>query len=404
MSKKSPNKQDARSSNRKASIICLLAGLTMLSVFPLDILLPSYSSMAAEFSKEPSDIASSISVFIAFFAVAQLIVGPLSDMWGRRTVILAGLTLTLFAVIGCALAKDYETFLICRSLQAVGCSIFVLSQALIQDFFSEAKRHVIRIYLVSFSGALISLSPLLGSLLQQVYDWPGSFYLSAIIAGCLIFLLLSYSPPTKAPCNLELLDAFGSYTTILRDGHFLSYWIMSGLAFSCHFTFIIVSPLIFIENLGIDNYIFSFILLAYGLAYISGGVIAKKLSWRVTMRSQITFGFSLILVSGLAMSLSVSLGAVSVATVLVPMIICTAGTTLVRPAAVSQGMRFFSNNAGAAGAAGATVVFAIGAVTSAFVSYWDAHLYAALACLFIGLSTIGFILNWLVARKEVADV
>lgn len=399
MTKNKTNKRDVHSENRKASIICLLAGLTMLSVFPLDILLPSYPSMAAAFSKEPSDIASSISVFIAFFAVAQLIVGPLSDMWGRRTVLLTGLTLTLFAVIGCALAKDYETFLIFRSLQALGSSVFVLSQALIQDFFSEAKRHVVRIYLVSFSGALISLSPLLGSRLQEIYDWPGSFYLSAIIAGCLIFLLLGYYPPRKAPCNRELLDAFGIYATIFRDGHFLSYWIMSGLAFSCHFTFIIVSPLIFLENFGIDNYTFSFILLAYGLAYIGGGVVAKKLSLRMTMRSQIAFGFSLIFVSGLAMSLSASLGAVSIVTVLVPMIICTAGTTLVRPAAVSQGMNFFSDKAGAAGAAGATVVFAIGAVTSASVSYWDANLYAALACLFIGSSTTGLILNRLVAQK-----
>jgi DHA1 family 2-module integral membrane pump EmrD-like MFS transporter len=374
-------------------ILCLLAGMTILSLFPLDVLLPAYSSMARHFSKTPADIAASISVFTGFFAVSQLVVGPLSDALGRRTLLLLGFTLVVLSTLGCAQAPTYETFLVCRALQAVGCSTFVLSQALIQDFFQEADRHRLRIYLVSFSGVLISLSPLIGTLLEAYYDWPASFYLSAALAFSLILLVIFCYPAENRGRREGFGAAFNSYRFIVKEKKFLLYWALSGFAFACHFSFIIVSPLIFVGDFNLDNYTYSLILLAYGLAYIGGGLLARYMATRLSVARQIAFGLALILFAGLALLGSVIAEVRSIATVLMPMIICTAGTTLVRPAATSQAMRLFADNAGAAGAAGATLVFLTGALSSALVSQWDSNLYAALALLFITLSGAGLMLN-----------
>jgi DHA1 family bicyclomycin/chloramphenicol resistance-like MFS transporter len=278
-------------------------------------------------------------------------------------------------------------------LQAVGCSTFVLSLALIQDFFQEGDRHRLRIYLTSFSGVLISLSPLIGTLLQAYYDWPASFYLSAALAFMLILLVIFYYPAENKSRHNGFRAAFSSYQFIVREKQFLLYWALSGFAFACHFSFIIVSPLIFVGDFKLDNYTYSLILLAYGLAYISGGFLARYIATRMTVARQIAFGLALILFAGLALLGSVVAGARSIATILAPMIICTAGTTLVRPAATSQAMRLFADNAGAAGAAGATLVFLTGALSSALVTQWTSNLYAALALLFITLGSAGLTLN-----------
>jgi DHA1 family bicyclomycin/chloramphenicol resistance-like MFS transporter len=367
--------------------------MTVLSLFPLDVLLPAYSSIARHFSKTPADIAASISVFTGVFAVSQLVVGPLSDAVGRRALLLLGFTLVVLSTLACAHTQTYEVFLVFRALQAVGCSTFVLSQALIQDFFQEADRHRLRIYLTSFSGVLISLSPLIGTLLQAYYDWPASFYLSAALALMLILLVIFYYPVENKSRHNGFCAAFSSYQFIVREKQFLLYWALSGFAFACHFSFIIVSPLIFVGDFKLDNYTYSLILLAYGLAYISGGFLARYIATRMTVARQIAFGLALILFAGLALLGSVVAGARSIATILAPMIICTAGTTLVRPAATSQAMRLFADNAGAAGAAGATLVFLTGALSSALVTQWTSNLYAALALLFITLGSAGLTLN-----------
>jgi len=380
--------------------LCLLTGLSVLSIFPLDVLLPSYPSMAQAFAKTPSDIAASLSTFVAFFAFSQLVVGPLSDLIGRQRVLLAGLVLIFFSVIGCATAKDYETFLAFRSLQAVGCSTLVLSQAIIQDAFEEAKRHGVRIYLVSTSGVLISLSPLLGTFIEEFQGWQGSFYICALIVLLLIPLTLTtYRADYKASLN-KPTNIYLNYRSMFMHRTFVSYWILAGLSFSCHFTFIIISPLIFLDDFKVGSYAYGFILLSYGAAYICGGLLAKLLSPRISGPNQINVGFTLILITGAAILAASQLNILSAGTLLGFMIICTTGTTLCRPVAASFAMRFFNTSAGTASAAGSTVVFTIAAIISAVVSYAAADLYVTLGWLFILSSGTGLVLNSLIDQTS----
>lgn len=390
----------ARTSQHQVLALCLLTGLSVLSIFPLDVLLPSYTSMAQAFAKTPPDIAASLSTFIGFFAFSQLVVGPLSDSVGRRRVLLAGLMLIFFSVIGCAVATDYETFLAFRSLQAIGCSTLVLSQAIIQDAFEEAKRHGIRIYLVSTGGVLISLSPLAGTFIEEFQGWQGSFYICAFIALLLMpLVLITYRAESKTSVTMPI-NLYLNYKTMFTHKTFMSYWTLAGLSFSCHFTFIIISPLIFLDDFKVGSYAYGFILLSYGVAYICGGILAKLLSPRISGSSQINLGFTLILVTGTAILAATQLNIVSAGTLLGFMIICTTGTTLCRPVAASLAMRFFNTNAGTASAAGSTVVFTIAAFISAMVSYAAADLYVTLAWLFILSSGTGLVLNRLIGQTS----
>jgi len=386
---------DSRYSKIKCSTMILLSGLSLLSVFPLDVLLPAYPALASEFDKSVAEIASSISFFILVFAVSQLIVGPLSDRFGRKIVLNTGLAVVLIAVLACALAKSFDEFFMYRLLQAAGCSTFVLSQALIQDLLREEDRQRARIFLVTTSGVFITSAPLLGAYIQDMFGWVGSFYLSAIITVYLMFQVSLTLKNSRMSSGFDLKSVFVSYGKIIKHKYFVMCWCMSGMAFSCHFSFVIISPVIFFEYLGLSSYQYSYVLLVYGVAYILGGVVASWLRCRINFNSQIVVGFILIMVAGLLLFGFLFFLDFTVVSLLAPMIICTAGTTICRPAAASKAMEYFNESVGAASSAGATIVFLIAAAVSATISLSNSNVLLFLAGGFVVLSLLGLMFSCL---------
>jgi len=193
-----------------------------------------------------------------------------------------------------------------------------------------------------------------------------------------------------------------SYRRVCSDAGFLGYWLIAAIAFTCHFSFIVISPLIFMEQLQLSAYEFSLTLLLYGVAYIFGGIVARALAGRIAAHTQIVVGLGLIFFSGLVMLLLSNRLGLSALTVLIPMIICTAGTTIVRPVATSKAMEVFPDNAGTSASAGNTLVFICGGLISALINLSGAHLQTTLALSFLVLSTVGVSFNALITRRQLS--
>lgn len=378
---------------KKVGATVLLMAMVMLGVFPVDVLLPSFPSLSQHFNTTTSEIALSISFFAIGISLSQLVIGPLSDMLGRKTLLLAGMSVSMAGALGCAWAANYEYFLLFRVIQAVGCGCFVLSQALVQDIFIGKERDRLRILMVTASGIFISISPLAGSLLQELMGWQGSFYIFIVIAA-LVFvkalLLLENLPINSTGPRISILRA---YRRICGDFSFVAYWLIAAIVFACHFSFIVISPLIFMEQLQLSSYEFSLTLLLYGAAYVIGGILAGVMNKRMEPATQIVIGLILIFVAGLVMLLLRNQFGLSVFTMLVPMIICTAGTTITRPAATSKAMELFPDNAGASASAGNTMIFISGGLISALINLCTNNLQVTLALSFIVLSGVGLLLN-----------
>lgn len=378
---------------QRRGAVSLLLAMVLLGVFPLDVLLPSFPALAEHFRSTPADIALSISLFAVGIAASQLLIGPLSDVIGRKGLLLAGITVSMLGAVGCILTTDYSHFILFRIIQALGCGCFVLSQALVQDLFEGEERDRLRILIVTATGIFISVSPLAGTFLQATLGWQGSFWvytaLSAIVLLKACFILENTRPTTTGVRP----NIFLPYRRVLCDFDFLSLWLISAFAFACHFSFIVISPLIFMDQLQLSAYDFSMILLVYGGAYIVGGSVAIVLGRYISPGHQIISGLSLILLSGLSMLYLSSHFALSAATVLVPMLVCTAGTTIVRPAATSKAMSLFPENAGTSASAGSTVIFICGGLISALISLSPANLQSTLGYSFIILSGVALVLN-----------
>ncbi|WP_323159758.1 MFS transporter [Pseudomonas fluorescens] len=393
------NRKSGMTTRQRRGAVSLLLALVLLGVFPLDVLLPSFPALAEHFRSTPADIALSISLFAVGIAFAQLLIGPLSDVIGRKGLLLAGMSVSMLGALGCVMTTDYSLFLMFRVVQALGCGCFVLSQALVQDLFEGQERDRLRILMVTAGGIFISISPLAGTFLQATLGWRGSFWVFIALSAAVLLkacLFLENTRPTTRGTRTNFLTA---YRQVLGDFDFVGYWLISAFAFACHFSFIVISPLIFMDRLQLSAYEFSLILLIYGAAYVAGGILASVLSRRITSGQQIVVGLSLILFAGVTMLYLSSSFSLAAATVLIPMLICTAGTTIARPAATSRAMSLFPDNAGTSASAGSTIIFICGGLISALISLSPTNLQSTLGYAFVLLSGVALTLNSRISRR-----
>ncbi len=389
-------------SAKKSSLILLLMTMTLLGVFPLDVVLPSFPALSEHFKTSASDIALSVSLFAIGLGLSVVLVGPLSDLWGRRNLLLIGISISAIGAMGCLLARDYTWFLVFRVVQAMGCGSFVLSQALIQDLFVGREQERIRIWMTTGGGVFISISPLLGTWLQIHLGWEGSFQVFIALAAIVWIkagVLLKDSPRSR---SVRPGRFFAAYWRLCSDPRFMGYWLISALAFACHFSFIVISPIIFMERLALTPYEFAWALLLYGVAYVIGGIIASALHRRLQSNTQIIIGLGLIALSGLVMLGLASQFGLTAAAVLIPMLICTAGTTIARPIANSRAMIIHLQDAGTASSVGGVMIFMCGGVISVVINLASADLTTTLAACFLILSAAGLAVNALITRSNLA--
>jgi predicted MFS family arabinose efflux permease len=375
---------------RQAGIITLLILMTSLGVFPLDVILPSFPALAEHFQTSTSRIAFSLSVFAIGFAISQIAIGPLSDRFGRRKLLIGGLGLAVSGAIGCTFAQDFQTFLAFRLIQAIGCGCFVLANAIIQNVFLGHQRRQLRILMVSISGIGISVSPLIGTLLQIVAGWTASFHVFAVlgfITICLAWVLIT-EDSSSLPINIGWRDRFRPCMTL----QFTGLSLLSAIAFASHFSFIVISPLLFLDMLGFSPMKFALSLLCYSLAYIGGGYAASRLSKVTSINFQMLAGLALILGSGTVIILMPETWQGSFTGILMPVIICTAGASILRPAATSEALDLTVQNAGTASSLLNTTVFVFGGVVSAFVSSASGQLLQTLGWTFVVLGVSGALL------------
>ena len=389
-------------SAKKTSLVLLLMTMTLLGVFPLDVVLPSFPALSDYFRTSASDIALSVSLFAIGLGLSVVMVGPLSDLWGRKTLLLTGIGISIVGAAGCLVSTEYSWFLVFRVIQAVGCGSFVLSQALIQDLFVGKEQERIRIWMTTAAGVFISISPLLGTWLQMHLGWEGSFYVFialAVIVWIKAGALLKETPRNPNPSTGHF---FSAYWRLCSDLRFMGYWLISALAFACHFSFIVMSPIIFMERLALTPYEFAWTLLLYGVAYVFGGIVASALHRRLPANSQIVIGLGLIALSGLVMLWLANQFGLTAAAVLIPMLICTAGTTIARPIANSKAMTLYPQDAGTSSSVGGVMIFLCGGVISVVINLASEDLTTALALCFLVLSATGLGLNALIMQRNLA--
>ncbi|SDJ47416.1 MFS transporter, DHA1 family, bicyclomycin/chloramphenicol resistance protein [Paraburkholderia steynii] len=353
---------------KKVLMLMLITGLVLLGAIPLDVILPSFPHLARHFHTNIQTVTYAISVFTISFALSQLLVGPLSDRIGIKKVIVGSLVIAIIGGWIATISTNYATFLFARIIQALGCSCFALTQAILQDEYKDGARVKMRIYATTSSGVFISCAPLMGSYLQETVGWQGSFwFFNAIAIVVLVLTVVSYREMT-ARSRRGAGFYLSTYSQMLRDRKFMGYWMITALAFSCHFAFIIASPLIFINGMHMSLRSYSLTLLTYGAAYVSGGLVATRLAKKTDTQVLLRVGTTIIGFAGILLIPGAIGLSQSPYSVLVPMLFAIVGTTMTVPAATTEAMSVFGKTAGTASSAGNLIRILVGGLISTIVS------------------------------------
>ena len=270
---------------RSIARLALLLGLiTAVGPFAIDIYLPALPTLGTSLGASPAAVQMSLTVFFMIVGVCQLFYGPISDVFGRKPPIYAGLVIFALGSVGCALAPSIEVLIGFRALQAFGaCAGMVIPRAIVRDLYTghEAARLMALLMLVMSVSPI--LAPLAGSLVISLWSWREVFAVLAVVAvACLVMTILQLpeTHPAERRMNKTLGTAFGSYGALLRDPVFTGLSVVSGFGLATYFVFIGSAPFVYIEHYGLTPTQFSLGFALNAASFFAMSQLTARLSAR----------------------------------------------------------------------------------------------------------------------------
>jgi DHA1 family bicyclomycin/chloramphenicol resistance-like MFS transporter len=279
--------------------LVLMAGLGALS---MNVFLPSLPGMAAYFDVDYAVIQLSVSLYLMMTAVLQLFMGPLSDRYGRRPVMLISTGLFALATLGAIYAPNVEVFLACRMAQAVVTSSLVLSRAIVRDMVGQAEAASLIGYVTMGMAVVPMIGPALGGLLDEAFGWRASFWVLFASATALLWLFWADLGETAPNRAAGFRAQFAEYPELLTARRFWGYVAAAACASGVFFAFLGGAPYLGSEVFGLSPATLGVYFGVPAVGYILGNFLSGRFSKRVGINRMILWG-SLITTLGMALSI-----------------------------------------------------------------------------------------------------
>lgn len=356
-----------------ALLAVLVVALTALGPLSTDFYLPALPAIARALDTDSAGVQLTLSVYLLGFGAGQLLVGPLSDRFGRRPVMLWGMLVFVLASVVCALADSITTLVVARLLQAFGaCAGPVLGRAVVRDIYGPAESARMLSHVSTATALAPLLAPLFGGWLTALWGWRATFVALTVYAVMLmlaVWLLLKETNRHPDPHAMRPARMWENYRTLLADPVYRSALLIGCGAFAALFAFISGSPFVFIEHFGMSPQQMG---LAFGLnvtGFMLGSTLSARLSRRIGPSRLIRKGVWLGAACGIALAVLALVGPQHVAAVMVPMWGVTASIGLILPNATALGLAGYPKMAGAAASLMGFVQMGLGAGAGMLVGH-----------------------------------
>lgn len=342
------------SSMPRASVaqVAVLAALASTGTLATNIFLPSLPRIGRALDVSTATVTSSITVFLAAFALGQLVVGPLSDRYGRYRPVLIGFIVFIAGSIWCALATDLPNLLVGRVVQAFGaCATSVLSRAIARDLFSgEALARALALIMIAMAAAP-GFSPLLGSALDHYFGWRSEFAFVAIFAAVAATAYATRFGETHHGIRTPLAPRAiaTTYLRLTQDRRFQIPATTVSLILGGLYAMFAATPRILIEDLGFSPAGLGAFFAGTVLIVFAAGMIATRLSAAFGLERPIQAGLLLTTAGSIALLL-VGASHGGFLPFLASIAIFLLGMGIVNPLGAAQSLSPFGANAGAASA------------------------------------------------------
>jgi DHA1 family bicyclomycin/chloramphenicol resistance-like MFS transporter len=351
---------------KKPSIAILIA-ISAIGPLALNLFVPSMPGLQAAFGVDYATAQLTLTLYLIGLATAQLVYGPISDRFGRRPTLLAGMWLFVLGSLAAALAPSIGWLIAARLAQAVGGAAgIVLARAIVRDLYGRDRAASVIGYVTMAWVLAPMIAPFIGGLLDQAFGWRAGFWLLAglgvaVAGACHVFL---HETHRERGAGTGVRGLVAGYGRLLRRPRFDAYALTTGFTSSVFFSFLAGAPYVMVEVLGRSpvEYGIWFILSSFG--YMAGNGLAGRFSERIGVERMLTLG-TLLALAGAAAALGLFLAGVLAPWALFgPMLVVALGNGLAIPNGLAGAVSVDPRLAGTAAGLAGFLQLGLGAATS----------------------------------------
>jgi MFS transporter, DHA1 family, multidrug resistance protein len=378
--------------------IVVLGCLAAIGPLSGDTYLPALPQIARAFGAPAMSVQLTLTASLFGLALGQLLMGPLSDLWGRRRLLLGGLAAYTLVSAACAMSASVPMLTGLRFLQGLsGAAAVVLARAVVQDLWSgSAAARALSHVLIVFGIAPI-VAPMLGSAVLQVTSWRGIFgVLSAV--GAVLFAVVwarlgeTLPPSRRTDGGLRQLPRV--LTAVLRDRVFLAHTLTCGLAFGGMFAYLAGSPFVVQMLYGASARAYAVLFAVNAMGIALAGQVNARLVARMGASRLLSFGIALHTGGAFCLLAAVTVGRQYGLTALVPpLFVVIASLGMIQPNATALALARFPGSAGSASSVLGALHFAIGASISPLVGLGKADTAVPLGVVIAATATAALLLH-----------
>ncbi|PHQ95737.1 MAG: Bcr/CflA family drug resistance efflux transporter [Marinosulfonomonas sp.] len=345
--------------------IITLVLITGMAAMVMNMFLPSLPAMTEYFHADYRVTQLSVALYLGFVAILQVFIGPLSDRYGRRPVLLIGMAVFLVATVGCIFAPSIEIFLVFRMVQATVGVAMVLSRAIARDMYSQAQAASMIGYITMGMAIIPMLSPAIGGLLDEKFGWQANFWVFLILGTAVFWLTWADVGETNTNQSSSFRQQVSQYPELLLSPRFWGYCLAAAFASGAFFAYLGGAPFIGNVVYGLQPSKLGLFFGAPALGYMVGNFLTGRFSTRFGVNRMVLWG-AVISTTGVFISLALSLnGLGSIYTFFGFMIFVGLGNGLILPNATAGMLSVRPHLAGTASGLGGAIMMGGGAALSA---------------------------------------
>ncbi|WP_330177865.1 Bcr/CflA family multidrug efflux MFS transporter [Streptomyces sp. NBC_01498] len=355
-------------------VTLVLGGLTALPPLSMDMYLPALPAVTRALGSSAATAQLTLTACLTGMALGQLVVGPMSDRWGRRRPLLLGMVVYVLATAICAFAPTVELLIAFRLLQGLaGAAGIVIARAVVRDLYDGVEMARFFSTLMLISGVAPIIAPVIGGQVLHVTDWRGIFVVLTVVGVALTLVVVKWlheTLPSEKRHSGGVREALGTMRGLLADRVFTGYTLAGGLAFAALFAYIAASPFVVQEIYGASPQTYSLLFGVNSIGLITVGQInGRLLVGRVSMDKVLAVGLTVITLAGVALLLMTSgvFGEPGLFPVAAGLFVLMSAMGLAMPNTNALALMRTPHAAGSASALIGTASFLIGAVASPLV-------------------------------------
>jgi len=387
-------------------LLSLLMAMTAIGPATLNILVPALPGLVTVLATDTDTVQLTLSLYLISIATAQLVLGPLSDRFGRRPVVLAGLTLNMLASLAAIAATSIDALIATRVLQAAGAATgIVMGRAIIRDLY-ERDRAASMIGLVTTAMVIAPMiSPLIGGILDTLFGWQAIFLFIALMSCLVLLWAVPVLPETRPAHATEAPGRLWPETrALLGNARFYAYVLAGALGSAPFFTFLGGGPHVTVTLMGRTSAEYGVWFAITSFGYMMGNFTAARLSQRFGVNAMIAGGVAAALIgTGLTCALVAAMPGDGPATVFLPQFVISYGNGVLLPNAIAGAVSVRPQAAGTAAGITGFAQMATGAAATQVVSMLLVGASSAMPMAWMMLAEVvatGLLFGLLVRRRE----